>query len=182
MRSQHPARGFTLIELMIVVAIIGILAGIAIPNFLRFQLRAKTSEAKTNLNAIRTAEAANYAEFTVYVAAQTSPDTYGGTRARASSDEGPTGGNFAMIGWAPEGLVYFQYSVSVAGGAYTVEAAADIDGNSVPQIWGFLTVDSVGNTAPNVLGCSGVYDPQTSLANLTAVVGPCGDTYGQSEF
>ena len=69
MREQlrRSQKGFTLIELMIVVAIIGILAAIAIPNFLRFQLKAKSSEGKANIAAIRTAEESYHAEFGNYV-------------------------------------------------------------------------------------------------------------------
>lgn len=59
-------KGFTLIELMIVVAIIGILAAIAIPNFMRFQAKAKQSEAKTNLKAVFTAKKAYFAENSTY--------------------------------------------------------------------------------------------------------------------
>ena len=55
-------KGFTLIELMIVVAIIGILAAIAIPNFLTYQMKSRQSEAKTNLQAIKTSEVAFQAE------------------------------------------------------------------------------------------------------------------------
>ncbi|HPG26749.1 MAG TPA: prepilin-type N-terminal cleavage/methylation domain-containing protein, partial [Myxococcota bacterium] len=66
---RKSKKGFTLIELMIVVAIIGILAAIAIPNFLRFQLKSKSSEGKVNIAAIRTAEESYLAEFGNYVAA-----------------------------------------------------------------------------------------------------------------
>ena len=61
---KRLAKGFTLIELMIVVAIIGILAAIAIPNFMKFQARAKQSEAKSNLKAFFTSAKSVIAEGT----------------------------------------------------------------------------------------------------------------------
>ena len=60
-------KGFTLIELMIVVAIIGILAAIAIPNFLQYQMKSRQSEAKTNLQAIKTSEVSFQAERGCYI-------------------------------------------------------------------------------------------------------------------
>ena len=64
-------KGFTLIELMIVVAIIGILAVIAVPNFQKFQARAKQSEAKTNLKGIYTAKVANFQASDTYMCVKT---------------------------------------------------------------------------------------------------------------
>ncbi len=60
--SRKAQRGFTLIELMIVVAIIGILAAVAIPQFLDYMKSSKRSEAMLNLNSIEKAAGAEYAE------------------------------------------------------------------------------------------------------------------------
>ena len=58
--------GFTLVELMVVVAIIGLLSAVAIPNFQKYQARTKTTEGKLQLAAIYAAEASFYSEFTIY--------------------------------------------------------------------------------------------------------------------
>ena len=59
-------KGFTLVELMVVVAIIGILAAIAIPNYQRYQARTRQSEAKVALSSVYTAEQGFTAEWATY--------------------------------------------------------------------------------------------------------------------
>ncbi len=62
MRLDNKRRGFTLIELMIVVAIIGILASIAVPSFLKYMRKARTTEARQQLEKIYNAARVYYLE------------------------------------------------------------------------------------------------------------------------
>ncbi len=59
-------QGFTLIELMIVVAVLSIVAALAIPNYLRYQTQTRQSEAKANLAGIFVAESAHFGEQSVF--------------------------------------------------------------------------------------------------------------------
>lgn len=65
-RALDNERGFTLIELMIVVAIIAILAGILIPNFVNARSQAQTAACESNLRSIATALELYYADNQIY--------------------------------------------------------------------------------------------------------------------
>ena len=92
---------FTLIELMIVVAIIGILAAIAIPNFVKFQCRSKQSEVRGNLKALVAAEESYRAEH----------DSYLGVVADVANGGAlPNATGFTAIG----GKIRYTYSVTAA--------------------------------------------------------------------
>lgn len=71
MNITKSQSGFSLVELMVVVGIIGLLAAIAVPQFSKFQARARQAEAKTMLSAIFTAEKAFNAEWNAYVHSMT---------------------------------------------------------------------------------------------------------------
>lgn len=136
-------KGFTLVELMIVVAIIGILAAIAIPNFLMFRLKAKTSEAKSNLGAIRSTEVAYYAEWNYFVGSQVYTPDHTGTMAGTKQPWiGST--SFSILGFAPEGKVFYSYGLDAAlpftTTGLTMNAQGDLDIDSQLSI--FYVTDS----------------------------------------
>jgi len=68
--SKQTQKGFTLIELMIVVAIIGILASIAIPQFSTFRIKAFNSAAIADLHSVSLAEEALYTDYQEYGSTQ----------------------------------------------------------------------------------------------------------------
>ena len=117
---QHRQRqgGFSLIEMMIVVAIIGILAAIAVPSYISYVQRSRTAEAITFLAEIRQRQEAYRAEFGQYCSVSAAPGSAIDSGGWAPATL-PTGGE--LIGWGgtpgdwdhlganPDGPVRFQY-------------------------------------------------------------------------
>jgi len=112
--SKHTRQlGFTLVELMVAVAIVIILAAISIPVFSRHIREASLSETTANIQGILEAEQAYFVRFQHYTAALAVCPA--GVPAQTGSNQiWPVGGcdaGWAMLGWNPENRVYFQYQV-----------------------------------------------------------------------
>jgi len=175
---------------MIVVGIIGILAAIAIPNFLRYQLRTRATETLTHLKGIGATEDAYYAEHGTYVSVPSGvPASMPGGTNRVPW---PSGTRFDVIGWAPEGGVVFQYAVRAddpngtgALSRFTAETSADLDSDGTHSYFALIRpLAGVGGLAGGLPGTtcvgSGVYG--LGGPNLLDVPGPCDAASGRSRF
>ena len=165
-KALRKQEGFTLIELMIVVAIIGILAAIAIPNFLTYQAKAKQSEARVSLGAIFTSATAFGAE-------------------QPTQTYQPTGvQGISSVGWAPSGTPRYSYWYDVAGtptafAGSNLATVAGCDLNATPATGGTVGASTTGFTA----GARGQIDTDATcdqffINDQRALTNPSNDVAG----
>jgi prepilin-type N-terminal cleavage/methylation domain-containing protein len=170
------SRGFTLIELMIVVAIIGVLASVAIPSFINYQLSSKRTEAYANLSALAKAQKSYFAEYNDFVPVLSEPGYSLGSVPPTTTTRSmvPLSTAFAAVGWTPDGDVYFDYDTAtptLAGvgtctcveACFTASAYGDLDGDGYVSTLVYAHPDALGNYCESSmtgysppLGASGV--------------------------
>jgi prepilin-type N-terminal cleavage/methylation domain-containing protein len=142
-RSRRNA-GFTLVELMIVVGIIGVISAIAIPNFLSYQARSRRSEAYVNISGIVRAQKSYFAEKdTFHDSVFPYPDftlrPSGVLDTTKQTWDADSQAHFDELGWKPDGAVMYSYetnSTLFCDGCelcFTASAYGDADGDGFPS-------------------------------------------------
>lgn len=149
--------------------VIGILAAIAIPNFVRYQNRAKSSEARMNLSRINSAQEMRKMEWQRYVRMEAAPAGIPGETPRpwadvpcdsaCATDNLKACEVFACLDWRPMSNSYYTYACEVSpdGENFTCAALGDLDGDGEFGMFVYGTGDTnlvapipnFGGRAPN---------------------------------
>lgn len=132
--SKDRNRGYTLIELMVVVIIIGVIAALTIPRFMACSAFPKTAEARQILKQIHVQQRAYRQEY----------GTYWGNGVTADKDNRL---NFSKLGVALMESARYSYTIVAAPTAYTCTATANIDDDPTIDTW---TIDDGGELLNSV--------------------------------
>lgn len=132
---------FTLVELVVVVAIIGVLSAIAVPAWTVAQLRAKRAEVPPNVEGMKIAELAYFAANDTFAdEASWYPAALTGTSADKAPRAWPAlsaAGGFTEIGWGPNGEVRGSYAIPYGDTTgFEVQGTCDLDADGdTPLYW-----------------------------------------------
>ena len=141
MRELRSERGFTLLEMMVVVAIIAILAALLIPNFTHARSQAQTAACEANLRTVATALELYFTDHQQYPGVTTT--TIGTGTGTNSADPLESGGYLNSVPHdpaAPVGSNLYTYKTQVASGAspamYVVTCPGGHDPTTLVQVNG----------------------------------------------